>query len=65
MLIVVERYNETYNLELVDEDLGNFHVDFDMDGANSEIYAIESLVLGKTTYIYIYIYIYILQSTHK
>ena len=37
---VVEGYNEKYNLELVGEDLGNFHVYFDMDGATSEICAI-------------------------
>ena len=48
---VVWRYEGTYNLELVGEDLGNFHVGFDMDGANSETYAIESLFLGNTTYI--------------
>ena len=44
---------------MVGEDLGNFHVDFDHYGANSEIYAIESLFLGKVTYIYI------LESTDK
>ena len=38
--------------------MGNFHVDFDMAGAVSEIYAIESLFLGKT-------YIDILESTDK
>ena len=40
-----------YGLELVGEELGNFHVYFDMDGADSEFYAIESLFLGKKTYI--------------
>ena len=49
---VVEGYKGNYGLELVGEELGYFHVDFDMDGADSEIYAIESLVLGKATYIY-------------
>ena len=48
---VVERYKDKYGLELVGEALGNFHVDFDMNGANSEIYAVESLFLGKKTYI--------------
>ena len=42
---VVERYKETYNLELVGEDLGNFHVYVDMNGANSEIYAIEHIFI--------------------
>ena len=56
---VVKRYKEKYGLELVGEDLGNFHIDFSMDKANSEIYAIESLFLGKKTYIDI------LESTDK
>ena len=51
---VVEIYKETDGSELVGKELGNFHVDFDMDGADSEIYAIESLFLGKKTYIYIF-----------
>ena len=46
---VVERYKQKYNQELVGEYLGNFHVDFDMDGACGEIYAKESLFLGKKT----------------
>ena len=49
---VVKRYKGKYGLELVGEDLGNFHIDFSMDKANSEIYAIESLFLGKKTYRY-------------
>ena len=44
---IVKRYKDNYHLNLVGEDLGNFHVDFDMYGATSEIYAIESLFLGK------------------
>ena len=44
---VVKRYKEKYGLQLVGEDLGNFHIDFSMYKANSEIYAIESLFLGK------------------
>ena len=39
--------------------MGNFHVDFDLYGATSETYAIESLFLGKKTYIDI------LESTDK
>ena len=34
------------------EELGNFHIDFSMDKANTETYALESLFLGKKTYIY-------------
>ena len=33
------------------EELGNFHIDFSVDNANADIYAIGSLFLGKTTYI--------------
>ena len=52
-------YKDKYGLELVGEALGNFHVDFDMKGPNCEIYAVESLFLGKKTYIDI------LESTDK
>ena len=44
-------YKEEYGSELVGEELGNFHIDFSMDNANSETYAIESLFLGKKTYV--------------
>jgi len=46
VLIVVKKYNDNYVLELVGEDLCNFHGDFDMSGANSEMYAIGGLFLG-------------------
>ena len=35
---------------MVGEQLGNFHVYFDLYGATSQIYAVESLFLGKKTY---------------
>ena len=47
----VNRYTDKYCLQLVGEDLGNPHVDSDLDDATSEIYAVESLLLGKRTYI--------------
>ena len=46
-------YKEEYGSELIGEELGNVHIDFSMDKANTETYAIESLFLGKKTYIYI------------
>ena len=55
----VDRYKDKYGLELVGEDLGNFHVDCDLYGATSEIYAVGSLFLGKNTYIDV------LESTDK
>ena len=56
---LVTRYKEKYGLELVGEDFGNLHIDFSTDKSNSETYAIESLFLGKKTYIDI------LESTDK
>ena len=53
------RYQDKFGSELVGQQLGNFHIDFSMDNANSEIYAIGSLLLGKKTYIDI------LESTDK
>ena len=48
---IVDRYKDKYGLELVGQDLGNSHVDFDLYGPTSEIYVVESLFLGKKTYI--------------
>ena len=48
---VVKIYKQKYGLELVGEDLGNVHTDCSMDKANSGIYALERVFLGKTTYI--------------
>ena len=45
------RYIEKYGSELVGEELGHFHIDFSMDKANTEIYAIDSFFLGNKTYI--------------
>ena len=39
---IVNRYKEKYNQDLVGQGLGDFHVDFSMDGAVSEIYGNES-----------------------
>ena len=52
-------YKAKYGSELVGEELGNFHIDFSMDNANTDIYAVEHLFLGKKTYIDI------LESTDK
>ena len=51
--------NKNDNPNLIGENLGNFHVDFDLDGACSEIYSKESIFLGKKCYIDI------LESTDK
>ena len=44
---VVKKHKEEYGSELVGKDVGNFHIDFSMGNSNSEIYAVESLLLGK------------------
>ena len=48
---VVKIYNETYGLELVSEDLGNFHVDLLQQYGYKDVYAIQSFFLGKKSYI--------------
>ena len=48
---LVNRYNENYKQDLVGQGLGNFHVDFSMDWAVSEIYGNECYFLGTNTYI--------------
>ena len=53
-------YKDKYGSELVGEELGNYHIDFSMDKANTEIYAVESLFLGKQRS-----YIDMLESTDK
>ena len=46
-----KRYKEKYGLELVGEDLGNFHVDFPyIEKGCGEVYAIESFALCKKSY---------------
>ena len=51
---IVKIYKQKINQDLVGDGLGNFHVDFSMDGAVTEIYGVESLLLGKKTYVYRY-----------
>ena len=48
---IVERYMQKYDQELVGNDLGQFHVDFSMGGAKSEIYGVDGIFLGKKAYI--------------
>lgn len=46
-----EKYKERFNKELNGKNLEQFHTDFDLDGACSEIYATKSIFLGKKSYI--------------
>ncbi len=43
-------YKERYNRDLIGQNLGQFHTDFNLDGAVSEIYARTSIFLGKKSY---------------
>jgi hypothetical protein len=46
-----EEYKKIYNKELNGKQLEQFHTDFNLDGAESEIYATKSIFLGKKSYI--------------
>jgi hypothetical protein len=48
---LVESYNAKYERELVGKGLGQFHSDFELEGAQGEVYATESYFIGKKTYI--------------
>ena len=45
------KFQEEYNRNITGKDLGQFHIDFDMDGAESEIYSTKAIFLGKKSYI--------------
>ena len=49
--ILEQKYEQRYNKELNGKNLGQFHTDFDLDNAVTEIYAIKSIFLGKKSYI--------------
>jgi len=53
-----EKFKEKYGRDLIGEDMGQFHTDFEMDGVGKdkdgneyEIVAVESIFLGKKAYI--------------
>jgi hypothetical protein len=46
-----DKYREKYGKELNGKNLEQFHIDFDLHGACSEIYATKSIFLGKKSYI--------------
>jgi hypothetical protein len=46
-----DEYYKQYNKVLNGSNLGNFHSDFDLDGAYEEVYSTESIFLGKKSYI--------------
>ena len=44
-------FKNIYGRELIGEDMSQFHVDFDMDGAKGDIYAKECYFIAKKEYI--------------
>ena len=49
--LLAEKFFEKYNRVLIGKNLGQFHVDFDCEGAdNDDINAIKSIFLGKKCY---------------
>jgi len=48
---IEKEYLRIYNKPLIGVNLGQFHVDFDLKGAVTEIYATKSIFLGKKSYI--------------
>ena len=46
-----ELFVEKYGRNLIGEELGQFHTDFEMKGSEGKIWAEESIFLGKKTYI--------------
>jgi hypothetical protein len=48
---VEDEYRTRYNKELNGKQLGQFHIDFDLDGADGEVYATNTIILGKKSYI--------------
>ena len=48
---IEEQFRKDYNRELTGKNLGQFHIDFNLDGAASEIYSKSAIFLGKKCYI--------------
>jgi hypothetical protein len=46
-----DEYRTRYNKELNGKQLGQFHIDFELKGADSEVYATTSIFLGKKSYL--------------
>jgi len=48
--VLEEKYLEKYGRVLSGKDLGQFHIDFDLEGSEGEIKSIKSVFLGKKCY---------------
>tara|TARA_R110002153_G_scaffold55214_1_gene153366 strand:+ start:1722 stop:5459 length:3738 start_codon:yes stop_codon:yes gene_type:complete len=49
--IMRQAYNKKYNTEIIGTDMGQFHIDFDLEGSVGDIWATDSIFLGKKCYI--------------
>ena len=49
--VLSKAFTEKYNRDLIGDDMSQFHIDFDLDGACGDIYSIESYFLAKKVYI--------------
>lgn len=48
---LADAYKERYNKELIGKQMSQFHVDFELEGSEGNIYAKESIFLGKKSYL--------------
>ena len=48
---LAQEFQKKYGRELIGKQMGQFHTDFDMDGAVGDIHAVQSIFLGKKCYI--------------
>jgi len=48
---LADAFRKKYNKELIGKQMGQFHVDFDLKGSEGNIYAKESIFLGKKSYL--------------
>ncbi len=49
--VLEKKFREKYGRNLTGNDMGQLHIDFDMEDAKGEIYSVESLFLAKKVYI--------------
>ena len=62
---IVKIYKETYTSYLVGDYLCQFHVDFHKKKRHKEVYAIDSLLLGKKSYVDLLEYVDDNDKSHK
>ncbi|GMF37454.1 unnamed protein product [Phytophthora fragariaefolia] len=48
---LAEAYRDLYSKELIGKQIGQFHVDFDLAGSKGNIFARESIILSKKSYL--------------